>query len=88
MEDRATYNTRVEKLRRETLAGFAAWQPPTSDEVRAALSMAGWGEKELAGKLGCDPQVVSGWLEGGDEIPYPVWCVLALQAGFGRIWVC
>lgn len=87
MEQRATYNTAVQQIRRECLAAFAEWVPPCGDEIRAALSMANWSAEEFARRVGVNGRTVRRWVLGESDVAYSAWCVLAAQAGLGHVWM-
>ena len=87
MEQRATYNTTTAHIRSECLASFSDWVRPTGDEIRAALSMANWSAEEFSRRIGVNGRTVRRWVLGEITISYPAWCVLAVQAGLGCVWM-
>ena len=87
METRATYGTKVGDIRAECLRPMAKdWSPPNGDEIKAALSMAGWSGVEFARRMGVDDRTARRWTGNEKSIPYAAWCVLCLEAGLGPIW--
>jgi DNA-binding transcriptional regulator YiaG len=62
------------------------WKPPSSDEIKAALSMAGWSGVEFSKRVGVTDRTVRRWISGDLIIPYAPWCILCMQAGLGCIW--
>ena len=74
-------------IREDCLRRFKdGWAVPTGDEVKAALSMAGWTGVELSRRVGVDPRTVRRWTGDEKPIPYAAWCVLCVEAGLGEIW--
>jgi len=75
-------------IRSDCLRRFSdEWAEPTGDEIKAALSMAGWTGVELSRRVGVDPRTVRRWTGDEKSMPYAAWCVLCAQAGLGSIWV-
>ncbi|MGP5477597.1 helix-turn-helix domain-containing protein [Pseudomonas helleri] len=86
METKGSYGELV-CIRSECLIERKNWIEPTSNEVRAALKMAGWSGEELSRRIGVDSRTVRRWTLGEKPINYASWCVLCVQAGFGEIWM-
>jgi len=87
METHATYGTPAKAIREECLRKHTeGWSPPTGDEIKAALSMAGWTGMDLARRIGVDPRTGRRWTGDEKHIPYAAWCVLCVEAGLGVIW--
>jgi len=86
MQERIPYGATVSTVRTECLNPFRSWSSPTGDEIKAALSMAGWTGVELSRRLGVDDRTVRRWTGDEKEIPYAAWCVLCAEANLGLIW--
>lgn len=86
METRASYGASAVKIRPECLQACLGWVPPTGDEVKAALVMAGWSRDDFRVILGVTDRTVRRWVNNEKDISYSAWCVLAVQAGLGQIW--
>jgi len=86
MQTRLPYGTNVKKIREECLTEYANWTPPTGEEIKAALSMAGWTGVEFSKRAGVDDRTVRRWTGDEKEIPYAAWCVLCAEANLGLIW--
>lgn len=89
-------NTQVIQIRPETLRPATHWEPPTPDEIREMIRLAGLNGAEVATVLGLTPQgnksgrgsrTVRRWTAGDSPIPYAAWALLAHRAGLGLIWV-
>lgn len=88
METRGAYGVDAEKIRGECLVRFVdGWQPPSGEELRAALSMAGWSGEEFARRVGVGGRAARRWVLNECPIPFAAWCILASKAGFGELWV-
>lgn len=83
------------KIREETLLPASQWEVPTSDEVREMVRQTGLKAEDIIKLLGLTPhgaksgrgsRTVRRWTSGESRIPYPAWCLLAYEAGFGIIW--
>lgn len=87
-EIRKTYEVEgvAVSIREETLTPFWHWSPPTRGEVRAALQAADWSGEHLARVTGVNSRTVRRWTSGEGDIPYPVWAMLCVAAGWGHIW--
>ncbi|MFU1520786.1 helix-turn-helix domain-containing protein [Vreelandella alkaliphila] len=87
-EERKPYRVEgiAETVRPETLAPFRQWMPPDPGEIRAALQVAGWTGERFAKAIGINARTVRRWLGGDVDIPYAVWAVLCIAAGWGVIW--
>ena len=64
----------------------AGWVPPSGEEIKAALQLAGWSGLELSRRVNVDGRTVRRWTLDERDIPYAAWCVLCVEAGFGEIW--
>ena len=73
-------------IRPESLSSASDWKPPTGDEIRAALSMAGWSGVEFAKTINTNDRTVRRWIGNELPIPYSAWCVLCVEANLGEIW--
>lgn len=58
-----------------------AWQPPTPDEFRELLRLAGLGRSGAGRLVGVSPGKVGKWVGGQGEVPYAVWRLLTVYAG-------
>jgi DNA-binding transcriptional regulator YiaG len=85
MENRPSYQSRV-SIRPDCLMAASAWTCPQPEEVKCALSMAGWSDSQAASILGLPKETVQAWLDGRLAIPYAAWCLLSIEAGLGEIW--
>ncbi len=85
METYKPYNTDG-KIRPECLKPASGWEPPTGDEIRLVLSMAGWSGVEFAKKINTNDRTVRRWIGNELSIPYAAWCILCVEANFGEIW--
>ena len=70
----------------ECLNQASNWTPPTGDEIRTVLSMAGWSGVECAKKINTNDRTVRRWLGNELPIPYAAWCVLCTEANLDEIW--
>lgn len=88
MENPVPYgDTPLLEIRKTCLKPFAEWEPPTTDEIRTAMKIAGVTGSELAQLVGVqNSRTVRRWTGGDLEIPYSAWAILCHQAGFGIIW--
>lgn len=89
-------------VRPETLRPFPEWEPPSPDEIRQVVVLAGErrGLKKLTGAqvadlvgasstgagVGKGSRTVRKWVGGESRIPYGAWAILCAEAGFGFIW--
>ena len=85
MEQRGTYGIEG-NIRSECLQNASTWTPPSSHEIRLALSMAGWSGVEFSKRIATNDRTVRRWLGDEMKIPYAAWCVLCAQANLGQIW--
>jgi hypothetical protein len=58
-----------------------AWQPPSPDEFRELLRVAGLGRSGAGRLVGVSPGKVGKWAGGHGEVPYAVWRLLSVYAG-------
>lgn len=87
MEDRAEYEVaRNERpyIRAESLQAFAAWSPPTADELRGVMANIGLQPREVGEFVGVSRKEVNRWTLGQADIPYACWVMLCQRAGLGR----
>ncbi|MDR3443291.1 MAG: transcriptional regulator [Legionella sp.] len=73
-------------IRPECLHKPNRWEKPTGEEIKVALSMAGWSGVELSRRIDTNDRTVRRWLSGDQPIPYAVWCILCVEANLGQIW--
>lgn len=85
METYKPYN-KEGKVRLECLNQASNWAPPTGDEIRMVLSMAGWSGVEFAKKVNTNDRTVRRWIGNELPIPYAAWCILCVEANLGEIW--
>jgi hypothetical protein len=65
------------------------WQPPTGEEVREVLKLAGMTGGQAAKFLGLGgggDRTVRRWVGEETFIPYAAWALLCEVAGLGAIW--
>lgn len=63
------------------------WEPPTGDEIRQVLKMAGLSGSQAARLTGVrEGRTVRRWTGQDSEIPYSCWAILCHSAGLGIIW--
>lgn len=58
-----------------------AWQPPSPDEFRELLRLAGLGRSGAGRLVGVSPGKIGKWVGGQGEVPYAVWRLLTVYAG-------
>lgn len=85
METRSAYNVEG-MLNLNCLESAERWEPPTADQIKMAMSMAGLTASELAARLREPASRVDIWVSGQSPIPYSAWCLLCVDAGLGEIW--
>ncbi len=76
-------------IRPECLAAAQSWTPPTGDEIKAVLALAGLSGTDAAALLGLGlggGRTVRRWTGGETAIPYAAWALLCHAAGLGIIW--
>jgi DNA-binding transcriptional regulator YiaG len=87
MEMQATYKITPCSLRRECLLPIASgWVAPNANELAFVLSQAGMSIRDFAVLMGVDQNYANSWLETGHKVPYALWSVLCICAGYGQIW--
>lgn len=87
MEERATYTSEcLQGIRSECLTALPKWVAPTGEEIKLALSMAGWSGEGFSRLIGVDGRTVRRWTSNEKSIPFSAWAIVCLQAGYGRIW--
>lgn len=57
------------------------WQPPSPDEFRELLRVAGLGRSGAGRLVGVSPGKIGKWVGGQGEVPYAVWRLLTVYAG-------
>ncbi|MBH3307936.1 hypothetical protein I5P84_00520 [Pseudomonas mosselii] len=57
------------------------WQPPSPDEFRELLRLAGLGRSGAGRLVGVSPGKIGKWAGGQGEVPYAVWRLLTVYAG-------
>lgn len=76
-------------IRLECLKPAKKWEPPTGDEVREALRLAGLSGAAAAEALGLGEKggrTVRRWIAEDSGISYANWALLCDMAGLGMIW--
>ena len=78
-------------IRKECFAPADAWLVPTPDEISELINMIGpdlTGGKlaKLVGLGKGGGRTVRRRIGGDADIPYAVWCLMAYEAGLGKIW--
>jgi len=76
-------------IRMGCLQPAALWEPPTGEEVRKVLRLAGFTGGQAAKALGLGAKgdrTVRRWISGDSAIPYAAWALLCDFAGLGSIW--
>ncbi|HII1671959.1 TPA: transcriptional regulator [Salmonella enterica] len=63
-----------------------SWTPPTTDEVRALLSLANLSGSKAGILVGVESRTVRRWTGGNSSIPFACWAILVSYAGLGDIW--
>lgn len=86
METRATYGTKSDIRATCLQPAGKDWSPPAGEEIKAAMSMAGWSGVEFARRMSVDDRTARRWIGEEKPIPYAAWCVLCMEAGLGKIW--
>lgn len=79
----------MSEIRRECLRPAEHWTPPTGDEVREVLRLAGFTGGKAAKALGLGAKgdrTVRRWIGEDSPIPYAAWALLCDFAGLGSIW--
>jgi len=84
-EERANYRVegRPEGIRPETLLcyGDANYAEPTTDDIRAALTIKGLSGSEAGELLGVNGRTIRKWTGGEQAMPYSAWRLLLLYSG-------
>lgn len=57
------------------------WQPPTPDEFKELLRLAGLGRSGAGRLVGVSPGKIGKWAGGQGEVPYAVWRLLTVYVG-------
>lgn len=86
METYKPYGNNSSTLNPKCLNQALAWEPPTGDEIRMVLAMAGWSGVEFSKKIHTNDRTVRRWIGNELPIPYSAWCVLCVEANLGEIW--
>jgi len=76
-------------IRVECLRPAEGWMPPSGEEVRAVLHLAGFTGGKAAKALGLGAKgdrTVRRWIGEDSPIPYAAWALLCHFAGLGVIW--
>lgn len=76
-------------IRLECLRPAEKWEPPTGDEVREVLRLAGFTGGMAAKMIGLGKKgdrTVRRWIGEETHIPYAAWALLCDFAGLGQIW--
>ncbi|HEK2843853.1 TPA: transcriptional regulator [Proteus mirabilis] len=77
-------------IRKECLVVAELWTPPTGDEIRQVLKIAGFTGSAAAKKLGLGKngdRTVRRWVGEDYKITYSAWALLCNFAGLGDIWI-
>lgn len=77
------------RIRATCLRPAESWTPPTGDELREVLRLAGFTGGKAAKALGLGSngdRTVRRWIGGDSAIPYAAWALLCDFAGLGTIW--
>lgn len=85
METLSAYGVQS-KIRPGCLTVANEWQPPSGEEIKAALSMAGWTAVEFSRRIYANDRTIRRWVGNEKPIPYAAWCVLCVEANLGQIW--
>lgn len=62
------------------------WVPPTRDEFRSVMVMAGFSPAGCAQYLGVSRKVVNTWTTGAAPVQFSCWSLLCLKAGLPKFW--
>lgn len=76
-------------IRIECLRPAEDWTPPSGEEVRTVLHLAGFTGGKAAKALGLGAKgdrTVRRWIGEDSPIPYAAWALLCHFAGLGVIW--
>lgn len=76
-------------IRLECLRPADHWIPPSGEEIREALRLAGFTGGQAARVLGLGTKgdrTVRRWIGEQSAIPYAAWALLCDFAGLGAIW--
>ncbi|MGQ6550938.1 homeobox domain-containing protein (plasmid) [Serratia sp. JSRIV001] len=88
METHSAYNVKQLQVRKECFCPFTAgWKEPTGAEIACVMSQASKTKTSLADTFGLSPGQIENWFTNKETIPYPVWCLLGLSAGYGDFWL-
>ncbi len=81
--------TYTPNIRLECLRPAETWVPPTGEEIREVLRLAGFSGSKAAkalGLVGKGDRTVRRWISEDSTIPYAAWVLLCDFAGLGCIW--
>ena len=76
-------------IRLECLRPAERWTPPSGEEIREVLHLAGFTGGQAARVLGLGTKgdrTVRRWIGEQSAIPYAAWALLCDFAGLGAIW--
>ena len=74
-------------IRNECLRPANAWEHPTQEEIREAVTLTGLSGAQISERLGlADSRSIRRWISKPESMPYAVWALLCNFAGFGCIW--
>lgn len=86
MENVTPYNHPYMVVSKECFCAAKYWHKPNHQEVKYVLAQSNLNEKDFAVLVNVSDSDVQSWLTGTQNIPYSVWCLLCLMAGYGEIW--
>lgn len=82
-EERAQYRVNRQEIRSQCRVPFSdiGYEPPTIEEIRAALSHGGLTGAAAGRVVGVTGRTIRKWTGGEREIPYAAWRLLLLEVG-------
>ncbi|MBU9818615.1 hypothetical protein J1782_01755 [Rahnella sp. BCC 1045] len=87
MEMQTVYEVTPCSLRKECLLPVSSgWVAPNKTELSFVLKQAGMSIQEFALLMDVDQNYAKSWLETDHKVPYALWSVLCVCAGYGQIW--
>lgn len=86
MENVTPYGLSYMEVSKECFCPAKYWKEPNHQEVKYVLAQANINEKDFADQVNVSKSDVQSWLTGAQYVPYSVWCMLCLMAGYGEIW--